>query len=335
MVESTPHWLPWHQGVWERLQQARRQQRLPHALLFVGPEGLGKTVFAQAFAHSLLCASPADDGNACGHCRHCQLLLAGNHPDLQQVKPEEDGKSGDIKVDRIRSLTAGASLTAKSGGYKVVIIRPAERMNIAASNSLLKTLEEPTPNTVLMLLTDRPSRLLPTIRSRCQQFAFLLPVPAQAVEWLQKRVHNGDPQTLLDLAGGAPLKALMMDDTEVLAQRRETLQTFLGLVNERLDPVKLAERWTKYDSKRLLEWLTGWVIDMLRLQATSHPPLLFNRDERQALQVLAKRLNSQSLQRFLGQAYEVRNLTDSNLNLQLMLERLLLAWQACLQQVRP
>lgn len=334
MDELAPQHLPWQQTIWDRLQQARQQQRLPHALLFTGPEGVGKTCFAHAFAQSLLCVSPSGAGEPCGRCRHCQLFLAGNHPDLQLIGPEEGSKSGEIKVDRIRALTEGASLTAKSGGHKVVIIRPAERMNGAAANSLLKTLEEPTANTVLILLTDHPSRLLPTIRSRCQRFVFTPPATEQAIAWLQGRIQAGDPHTLLALASGAPLKALDMDNPEILEQRRAALQAFLGLAQKRTDPVKLADQWTKYDIKRLMEWLTGWIIDMLRLQVSATPPILFNRDEGQTLQRLAERLNSQLLQRFLGQVYAVRNLTDSNLNPQLMLERLLLEWHACLRQAR-
>jgi DNA polymerase-3 subunit delta' len=305
---------------------------LPHALLFTGPEGVGKQRFAYRFAQSLLCASPADDGQPCGHCRHCQVFQAGNHPDLQMIVPEEGSKSNEIKVDMIRALTEGASLTTKSGGYKLVIIRPADRMNSAAANSLLKTLEEPTTNTVLMLLTDQPSHLLPTIRSRCQRIAFVLPPRDEAIAWLQDRVQSGQPHTLLDLAGGAPLKALAMDDPEVLQQHQTALQAFIGLVHSRIEPVKLADQWTKQDNKRLLQWLLGWVIDILRLKACSEPPMLFNRNEKQTLQHLAERLNSQKLQRFLGQVYEARNLADSNLNPQLMWERLLLEWHACVKQ---
>ena len=99
MNELIPTHLPWQQSLWHRLQQTRLQQRLPHAMLLIGPEGVGKADFAHALAHSLLCTSPKEDGQSCGHCRHCQLLLAGNHPDLQLISPEQDSKSGEIKVD--------------------------------------------------------------------------------------------------------------------------------------------------------------------------------------------------------------------------------------------
>ncbi len=324
--------LPWQQGIWNRLQQARQQGRLPHAMLFAGPEGVGKASFAYALAQSLLCDSADEQGEPCGRCRHCHLLQAGTHPDFRLIGPEEGSKSGEIKIDTIRGLTEGAALTAQSGGHKVVIIRPADRMNSAAANSLLKTLEEPTADTILLLLTDHPSRLLPTIRSRCQQFAFAQPAAEVSIPWLEKQGSAADPQTLLSLAGGAPLKALALDNAETLAARREMLHAFVGLGGKRTDPVKLAADWSKYDIRQLMGWLTGWVIDMLRLQASRQPPLLFNRDERQTLQDIAERLNSHLLQRFLGQVYEVGKLTESNLNPQLMLEKLLIEWNACLRQ---
>jgi DNA polymerase-3 subunit delta' len=174
--------------------------------------------------------------------------------------------------------------------------------------------------------------LLPTIRSRCQRFAFVLPARDEAIAWLQERVRSEQPQTLLDLAGGAPLRALAMDDPEVLTQYRQALRAFLDLAQAHADPVKLAEQWTKYDNKRLVEWLLGWVIDILRLKVSADPPMLFNRDEMQTLQHAVEGLNSRMLQRFLSRVYEVRNLIESNLNPQLMWERLLLEWHACLQQ---
>ncbi len=332
MVEMNYQRLPWQQDIWNRLQQARQQERLPHAMLFAGPEGVGKTSFAHVFAQSLLCTDPDSQGESCGHCRHCHLFQAGNHPDFQIVSPETGSKSGEIKIDTIRNFTRGAALTAQSGGYKVVIIKPAERMNSAAANSLLKTLEEPTADTVLMLLSDHPSRLLPTIRSRCQQFAFPHPKQAEAIRWLETRLGPSDAKTLLHLAGGAPLKALEMDSAEILSQRQGMLSALIGLGQNKLDPVKLAAEWSKHDNKQLMEWVVGWIIDMLRLQVSNEPPLLYNWDEKQALQPLAEQLNSELLQRFLTQVYDMRNLADSNLNPQLMLERLLIDWQACLRQ---
>jgi DNA polymerase III subunit delta' len=321
--------LPWQESQWQRLQQARQQGRLPHALLFNGPRGVGKQQFVLAFTQSMLCPESDDEGRPCGVCRHCHLLHSGSHPDFQWVAPEEESKSGEIKIEAIRTLTSGAGLTTKSGGFKVVIVQPAHRMNKAAANSLLKTLEEPTRDTLIILLTDQPARLLPTIRSRCQQVLFQIPSHQASLDWLADKVRHGDGETLLSLASGAPLLALELDDAELLSARERMLSQFLSLGKGQQDPVGLAQAWSGFDSRLLLEWLSGWVIDLLRLRSTSQPPQLFNRDQSQALHSLADKLNSGALHRYLALVYEARALIDSNLNPQLVLEKLLIEWHAC------
>lgn len=321
--------LPWQASQWERLQQARRQERLPHALLFSGPRGVGKEQFARAFAQSLLCQASDAEGRPCGVCRHCHLMHSGGHPDYQWVGPDAESKSGEITVKAIRDLTAGTTLTARSGGYKVVLIQPAHRMNASAANSLLKTLEEPTSGTLLILLTDQPARLLPTIRSRCQQVLFQTPPQAASLAWLEGRIGHSDGATLLALASGAPLLALELDDAELLAARERMLKQFLALGAPREDPIALAGVWNGFDRRLLLEWISGWVIDLLRLKSVATPPQLFNQDQTQALQGLADKLNSEALHRFLGLVYEARGLIDSTLNPQLVLEKLLIEWRAC------
>ncbi len=321
--------LPWQQGQWDRLQQARQQGRLPHALLFSGPRGVGKQRFALAFVQSVLCHDSDAEGRPCGVCRHCHLLHSGSHPDFQWVGPDAESKSGEIKIEAIRALTGGAALTAQSGGHKVVMIEPAHRMNTSAANSLLKTLEEPTRDTLIILLTDQPARLLPTIRSRCQQVLFQAPAQADALAWLEGKIKHADGAILLALASGAPLLALQLDDPELLAARGRMLNQFLALGEPKEDPVALAGTWGGFDNRLLLEWLSGWVIDLIRLKSTTEPPHLFNQDQAQALQGLADKLNSEILHRYLGLIYEARGLIDSNLNPLLVVERLLIEWRAC------
>ncbi|MEJ2692051.1 MAG: DNA polymerase III subunit delta' [Candidatus Thiodiazotropha sp.] len=329
-MDSSVHTrLPWQAAQWERLNQARQQGRLPHALLFCGPRGVGKEQFALALAQSLLCRARDAEGRPCGVCRHCHLLHSGGHPDIQWVGPDAESKSGEIKIDRIRALAGGANLTTQSGGYKLVVIQPAHRMNTSAANSLLKTLEEPTKDTLIILLTDQPARLLPTIRSRCQQLLFQLPPQSDSLAWLEGKISNCDGATLLALASGAPLLALELDDAELLAARERMLGQFLALGNPSEDPVALAGAWTGFDSRLLLEWLSGWVIDLLRLKTSPQPPHLFNRDRAQALHDLADKLNSEALHRYLGLVYQARGLIDSNLSPQLVLEKLLIEWRAC------
>ena len=148
-----------------------RRQNMPHAVLLTGPEGTGKGHFAAIIANSLLCSKPSVDRFACGECQSCQLLAANTHPDFYRITLESnaDGKPAkDIKVEQIRQLIQSLAQTSQLGGIKLAIIDPAERMNRNAANSLLKTLEEPTADTLLILLAAQPSRLLPTVRSRCQ-----------------------------------------------------------------------------------------------------------------------------------------------------------------------
>jgi DNA polymerase-3 subunit delta' len=220
-------------------------------------------------------------------------------------------------------------LTTHAGGYKVIAIQPAHRMNNAAANSLLKTLEEPTPGNLILLLTDQPGRLLATIRSRCQKVLFKPPLRSQAVPWLSSRVKHGDPELLLTLANGAPLKALQLDDNELLLARGEMAKVFLQLLAGRRDPVSTAQAWAAFDRELLLEWLAGWVIDMLRLREGAEGRMLFNQDLTQAFQKTADRLNSRTLHDYLRQVYTARGRVESNLNPQLTLENLLITWCDC------
>ena len=164
---------PWHSEAWTSLRARLSRGALPHALLLCGPEGLGKRAFAEAFVALALCEQRGDV--ACGRCRACQLLAAGSHPDRVRVGLEErdDGKlRSEIVVEQIRRLSERLAMTPQFGGLQLVLIDPAEAMNAAAANALLKTLEEPTRGTVIVLVSNAPGRLVATIRSRCQRIEF-------------------------------------------------------------------------------------------------------------------------------------------------------------------
>ncbi|HBB79504.1 MAG TPA: DNA polymerase III subunit delta', partial [Pseudomonas sp.] len=170
--------LAWQAGLWQLL--AGRQQHA-HAYLLHGPAGIGKRDFAERLMALLLCQRPSLEG-ACGACRGCQLLAAQTHPDHYILEPEEVDKA--IRVDQVRDLVDFITQTAQLGGRKVVLLEPAEAMNINAANALLKSLEEPAGNTVLLLVSHQPSRLLPTLKSRCVQQACPLPERQQSLDWL-------------------------------------------------------------------------------------------------------------------------------------------------------
>jgi len=196
---------PWLSGHWSFFMQRLETDRLAHALMIEGPSGVGKTALARNMVARLLCRE--DEPRACGQCRSCQLLAGGAHPDYFDLQPEEDSKV--IKVDQIRALIGKLDLTTSISERKVAYIHPAEVMNAAAANALLKSLEEPAGNTVLILVSDNPGRLPVTIRSRCQSISINQPDSRIVQEWLEQ--SSGRPQELVEAAllaaGGSPLRA--------------------------------------------------------------------------------------------------------------------------------
>jgi len=314
---------PWLEPHWQRMQSRLRQQRLPHALLLNGPAGLGKRDFATRLAAGLLCESPLQDGQACGQCPRCRLRLAGTHPDFIQLGPQE-GKQA-ILIDQIRELTARLGQTSHAGGYKAAILAPADAMNTAAANSLLKTLEEPTDNTVIVLVTERPARLPATIRSRCQLLRFQAPPQAQTLDWLRSRVDSDDPQLLLELADGAPLAALELDRSGDVTARGQWLADMLKIQAGQTDPVEIAARWADNPEAAPVQWLGNWVMDMIRL--LSDPGCrLRNRDLRSPLEQLARSWTARQLFERLDQIREVLRLLYTPVNRQLLIESLLIDW---------
>ena len=182
---------PWLQAPLTSLLAMRAS--LPHALLLQGPRGIGKALLAERFAQSLLCEAPAPDGQACGSCNACGWFGAGNHPDFRRISPlideEGSGKSErsrrEIKIDQIRALGDFVGIGAHRAGRKLVLIDPADAMNMPAANALLKTLEEPTGDTVFLLVCGNAGALPATVRSRCVPFKLFTPDAGQAQAWLQ------------------------------------------------------------------------------------------------------------------------------------------------------
>ena len=318
--------LPWQQDPWRRLMERLRGDSLPHALLLSGPAGLGKNRFADALAEALLCESRRDDGTACGECRGCKLTAAGSHPDYRRVEPEEKGKQ--IRIDPIRELSAYLTLSSQYAGYKVAVITPAERMNVNAANSLLKTLEEPTSGSVLILVAERPVLLPPTVRSRCQAVLFDRPERSQAVAWLHEQSIAGDAELLLDLADGAPLSALHLAEEGRMEERGRLLEGLERVAAGRLDPLSMAGEWAKGDVRGALFWLSSWVMDMIRLKMAERDGHAVNRDLVTRLSALGDRLELRELYHRYDQLLEATKLVETPVNRQLMMEDLLIPWGA-------
>jgi DNA polymerase-3 subunit delta' len=227
--------------------------RLPHALLFHGPEGVGKGLVARLFANSLVCIQPGDDATGCGTCSACRKAAHGNHPDILVVtrlpkkEGREDGgaderdeddvddvpaaKGGELRpfiiVQQIRALSEHATYAPREGRRRVFIVEPADRMHAESQNALLKTLEEPLSHAIIVLVASRPHVLLPTVRSRCFQVGFGAMSPDELARGIVARgIGPGEARTRAALAEGRPGRAISLD-VPALSARRDTLLTSL------------------------------------------------------------------------------------------------------------
>ena len=317
--------FPWQTDQWNLLLARYRQNRLPHAVMLAGPAGTGKARFAKAMAKSVLCREPAA-GSACGHCKSCVLIASGSHPDFLSVEPEGEGKS--IKVDQIRAIVELVGKRSQFEGLRVIFLSPAEAMNINASNALLKSLEEPGADTLLVLVSHQTSGVLPTIRSRCQTVEFPMPPLAQCLPWLESAIGDGKkkPALLLNVAGGAPLQALNLNNSEWLAARSTLFQQWSGVLAGKQDPVKTAETWMEYPLADLSLWLMAWHIDLCKVLAGAEARVI-NQDLIPAYRELSSFCTGDQTFHCYRRLQSMRALllSQNNPNPQLLLEELLIA----------
>ncbi|AVO58073.1 DNA polymerase III subunit delta' [Pseudomonas chlororaphis] len=319
--------FPWQDELWQQL--AGRAQHA-HAYLLHGPAGIGKRALAERLMARLLCQRPAGL-DACGQCKSCLLLQAGSHPDNYVLEPEEADKA--IKVDQVRELVSFVVQTAQLGGRKVVLIEPVESMNINASNALLKSLEEPSGDTVLLLVSHQPSRLLPTIKSRCVQQACPLPSEAMSLQWLSKALPDCSEEErveLLTLAAGSPLAAVSLQTQGAREQRAQVVDGVKKLLKQQQSPTQLAEGWNAIPLLLLFDWFCDWSSLILRYQLTQDEEGLGLADMRKVVQYLAQKSSQAKVLEIqdwiLAQRQKVLN--KANLNRVLLLEALLVQWAA-------
>jgi len=316
---------PWQEGLWQQL--AGRAQHA-HAYLLHGPAGIGKRALAERLMARLLCQKP-NGLDACGQCKACYLLAAGTHPDNFVLEPEEADKA--IKVDQVRELVSFVVQTAQLGGRKVVLVEPAEAMNLNAANALLKSLEEPSGDTVLLLVSHQPSRLLPTVKSRCVQQACPLPSDAHSLAWLRKVLPDGSTEEyreLLTLAGGSPLTAVRLHGQGVREQRAQVVEGVKKLLKQQQAPSQLAEGWNAVPLQLLFDWFCDWAQLILRYQLTRDEEGLGLTDMRKVVQYLADKTPQPkvlALQDWLL-VQRQKVLGKANLNRVLLLEALLVQW---------
>lgn len=313
---------PWLHHAWHELKIAYQAGRVAQALLIAGTQGLGKMQLAEQFAKWLLCQK--DGEGACGFCQSCELFEAKTHPDYHLLIPAEPGKM--ITIDKVRDLIATLYLKPQYSGYRVVIIAPAQQMNAYAANSLLKTLEEPDEHTVFLLLTETPSAMPTTILSRCQKLYIAEPEHDQAIAWLSDKGFAEQAETLLALAQGAPLRALAL--TREIEQRRLFFKAWQNLSFHKEMPLIVAEKWSKFSTEMLIEWMASWVIDLIKLSFVANAEMLNNRDLSEGLHAIAARLKPAGLFEFLDGLYLSKKTLAGQGNKQLVLEGLLIQWSA-------
>lgn len=264
----------WQVQAWNTLVQRAERGSLPHALLVGGAEGLGKRAFAEAFVRARLCEHPRE-GFACGRCRACALLEAGTHPDRILVTLEENPNThklrSEIVVEQIRELSARLAMATQLGGWQIAVIDPADAMNAAASNALLKTLEEPTPSSMILLIADQPWRLPATIRSRCQRGDFAFPAREEAEQWLSRQ-GIVDAERALDAAGGNPGRALAFSQNGELQRRDSVARDLAALARGRIPVHAIAHAWSEDDPIARLEHAARLLHEAARRRALGDAP---------------------------------------------------------------
>jgi DNA polymerase-3 subunit delta' len=307
-------------------------------LLIHGRNGVGKVEFAKALAQSLLCEAP-EGGVACGKCAACHWFQDGNHPDYREILPEslaedteseettadaddkDKKKSREIKIDQIRGVADFMTLSTHRDGYRVLLIHPAEAMNLAAANALLKTLEEPAARSVILLVSDQLGRLLATIRSRCQRVLVPMPEPSVALEWLKVQgIDKADSS--LAAAGGAPMDAIRFAEPDYQAARN----AFVAALGEPdFDYVLTAQNFEKSDLSTLLGWLQTWTNDLVLHRMAGK--VQYHQDQLKSVAKIAEGIDLPRLFRFETELRQTRRLINHPLNARLLLEQILIAYK--------
>ena len=313
---------PWAEAQWAQCRKRMLSNTLPHALLLSGPAGLGKRDFARWFAQLLICERSSD--TACGHCGGCRVFNAGCHPDYLETTTDEETRQ--LKIDQIRGLNHFMQLSRSRGRYKVALIANPDAMNRFAANSLLKILEEPPPFSLIVLVSENRTLLPPTIVSRCQHIAFKPPARDIAAAWLRRELPHADAQELLRLALGAPLRALELGRSDMLAARRAVFQHLCLVVDGRAEPLAAVGHWVQRDVDALLGWMLAWLAELAKLRASSASSTQNRPHVDPGLRALSERIDSQCLFSLYDQLLGHRRRQQTALNQQLVLEDIILAW---------
>lgn len=309
---------PWQQQVWETL--TGRFPKLGHGLLFYGKKGCGKEAFAQQFLAWVLCLNRQPKG-PCGECGSCQWLKADTHPNYVYISTDEDNKkqNAKIKIEKIRDLLPFVQQTVD--GWRVIVIEPAEALNIASSNALLKTLEEPGENIVIILLADHYLKLPATIRSRLQHFALDRISSAQFSEYVEAQLPeagSSQQQLLMNLSNQMPLQAIEVAQSSWLPLRQEFMEDWKKLVIQKNMPIAIATKWNKSLSfgefGQMFEYLLSDLICVKLNQAVKNIDLDFN--------VLAEQYSLETLFKIYEDFQRAKQYLEQNVQSNLVLDEL-------------
>ena len=317
--------LPWLKESQQRLRAALHAGRLPHSLLLASVPGLGAEHLANWITALALCESSAT--RPCDACASCRLLRSDTHPDAHAVRLEEDAQQ--IKIDQVRELIESLTLKSYRGGYKVGVIEGAEALNANGANAFLKTLEEPSADTVLILVTRPNHRLPATISSRCLRLSLRPPPADLALSWL--RANSATPRdwsAALALAGGAPLLALQLDADGLEAIDADMRSSMAELADGSVDITLLADRWIRSNPGVRITWLENWITQ--RVQATLGTRTSHQTAEPVRLPGALLKPKIRALFELLDAARDLRRLASTGMNQQLALESLLVGGRTAL-----
>ncbi|MFT5174079.1 MAG: DNA polymerase-3 subunit delta' [Gammaproteobacteria bacterium] len=322
---ALPASLPWHTKQWRSITNALQQQRLHHALLLQGPAGVGKLFFAQRAAAMLLCeATISVDQLPCGECRSCVLVRAGNHPDRLELTPKEDRSV--IDVEQVRTRISELSLTPHYAGRRVIVVNPADGLNRSASNSLLKTLEEPPGAVVFLLLSANPGLLPATIRSRCSSIRFQAPQRDQGAHWLlEQGFTDADAvKAALNWNGDAPLAAQRSLQSGEVTRCQELVCSIAAVVDGSVDTVHAAASWRTDGLHRVVTWQLRVATQAMRIKALGGVSA-----DSVAMQVISSKLDLTQLDGICEELLELQSALERQLNPsdQLSLEGLAVTWR--------
>lgn len=313
--------LFWHEKTWEKFANASVHDHLPHAMLLSGAKGAGKQIFVEKMIKSLLCLNP-DPSNrqACGQCQGCKTYRSGANPDFMRIQLLE-GKQ-QIGVDQIRELSNFLTFSRSFDAYRVILINPVERMNQNAANSLLKSLEEPSDNTVIILIVTHLSTIIPTIVSRSQLLSIPLPTKKEAINWIRTQGSKVDNiEELLEMSAGSPLLAINIDE-KTLNDKEDFAKDILNIFRESNSVTEIAKKWEKYDQGILLDWQIIWVQSLLK----SVTEVSASNETNRHFDIIREKTPNSFLWQLYFQLLKKKQIVHTSVNPLINLESMLLLW---------